>query len=174
MSRETTDYRARTGAESAQPAQQPADPGRVEELLTIGEVSRRTGVAPSALHYYEELGMISAIRTAGNQRRYHRHMLRRVTLITVAKNLGIPLADIRPALAEVPLDATPSHADWQRASRRWKQVLTERRLAIERLERELTGCIGCGCLSMKACRLLNPDDALGRQGSGPRRLTSAD
>ena len=141
-----------------------------DEPLTIGEMSRRTGVAPSALHFYESLGLIASTRTPGNQRRYARHMLRRVSLITVAKRLGIPLSDVQQAFADVPLTETPSHDDWQRASRRWKRTLEKRREGIERLERELTGCIGCGCLSMKACRLLNPDDALGSQGAGPQRL----
>ena len=138
--------------------------------LTIGEMSQRTGVAPSALHFYESLGLIASTRTSGNQRRYARHMLRRVSLIAVAKRLGIPLSDVQEAFADVPLTETPSHDDWQRASRRWKRVLEKRREGIERLERELTGCIGCGCLSMKACSLLNPDDALGTEGAGPRRL----
>ncbi|MBM7026972.1 redox-sensitive transcriptional activator SoxR [Clavibacter zhangzhiyongii] len=140
------------------------------ELLTVGEMTRRTGVAASALRFYEELGLIAAERTAGNQRRYARHMLRRVSLITVAKRLGIPLADVQATFDDVPLDRPPSHADWQRASRRWKRLLEERRQGIERLERELTGCIGCGCLSMRACGLLNPDDALGDRGAGPRRV----
>ncbi|ALD12013.1 redox-sensitive transcriptional activator SoxR [Clavibacter capsici] len=141
-----------------------------DELLTVGEMTRRTGVAASALRFYEDLGLIAAERTAGNQRRYARHMLRRVSLITVAKRLGIPLADVQATFDDVPLDRPPSHADWQRASRRWKRLLEERRQGIERLERELTGCIGCGCLSMRACGLLNPDDALGDRGAGPRRV----
>lgn len=145
-------------------------PRAADEPLTIGEMSRRTGVAPSALHFYESLGLIASTRTPGNQRRYARHMLRRVSLITVAKRLGIPLSDVQEAFADVPLTQTPSHDDWQRASRRWKRELEKRREGIERLERELTGCIGCGCLSMKACGLLNPDDALGSQGAGPQRL----
>jgi MerR family redox-sensitive transcriptional activator SoxR len=141
-----------------------------DDLLTIGEMSRRTGVAPSALRYYEELGLVGAVRTAGNQRRYARHMLRRVSLVSVAKRLGMPLSDVQEAFGDVPMDSTPSHAEWQRASRRWKRKLEERRRAIERLEHELTGCIGCGCLSLKACALLNPDDALAAMGAGPRRL----
>ena len=141
-----------------------------DELLTIGEMSRRTGVATSALRYYEDLGLVGSVRTGGNQRRYPRHMLRRVSLISVAKRLGMPLADVKEAFGEVPMESTPSHTDWQRASRRWKKKLEERRRAIERLEHELTGCIGCGCLSLKACALLNPDDALAATGAGPRRL----
>ena len=145
-------------------------PHAPDEPLTIGEMTRRTGVAASALHFYESLGLIASTRTPGNQRRYARHMLRRVSLITVAKRLGIPLSDVQSAFADVPLTEMPSHADWQRASRRWKRELEKRREGIERLERELTGCIGCGCLSMKACGLLNPDDALADQGAGPQRL----
>lgn len=141
-----------------------------EQLLSIGEVSRRTGVAVSALHYYERLGLIASTRTSGNQRRYRRHMIRRVTLITVGKRLGVPLSDVQASLQSVPLDTTPSHDDWQRASRGWKKTLEERRRAIEQLEHELTGCIGCGCLSMKACWLLNPEDTLGDEGAGARRL----
>lgn len=141
------------------------------EMLTVQEMTRRTGVAASALRFYEELGLIASARTAGNQRRYARHMLRRVSLIAVAKRLGIPLQDVQYSFESLPLDTAPSHADWQKASRRWKKQLEERRLAIERLERELTGCIGCGCLAMKACSLLNPDDALGDSGAGPRRLS---
>lgn len=140
------------------------------ELLTVGEMSSRTGVAVSALHYYETLGLIAAERTAGNQRRYPRHMLRRVALIAVAKRLGIPLAEVQDAFAEVPLDRRPSQSDWERASRRWKTTLEQRRQAIEKLENELTGCIGCGCLSMKACSLLNPDDELAKTGQGARRV----
>ncbi|NLE98583.1 MAG: redox-sensitive transcriptional activator SoxR [Propionibacterium sp.] len=141
-----------------------------EELLSVGEMSRRTGVAVSALHYYEEFGLIASGRTAGNQRRYPRHMLRRVALVSVAKRLGIPLQDVKEAFADVPLSSTPRHEDWQRASRRWKKVLERRRRGIEQLEKELTGCIGCGCLSMKACSLLNPDDELGDSGTGARRI----
>ncbi|MFS0853178.1 redox-sensitive transcriptional activator SoxR [Microbacterium sp. 179-I 3D4 NHS] len=155
----------RTPADAAAKAAHSAD-----EPLTIGEMTRRTGVAASALHFYESLGLIASTRTPGNQRRYPRHMLRRVSLITVAKRLGIPLSDVQAAFADVPLTETPTHDDWQRASRRWKRELEKRREGIERLERELTGCIGCGCLSMKACRLLNPDDALSSRGSGPLRL----
>ncbi|MGR4009146.1 redox-sensitive transcriptional activator SoxR [Leucobacter sp. 1207-22] len=141
-----------------------------EEPLSVGEMSDRTGVAVSALHYYERLGLIASHRTAGNQRRYPRHMLRRVALISVAKRLGIPLEDVTDAFADVPLTSTPTHEDWQRASRRWKKTLELRRQGIEQLEKELTGCIGCGCLSMKACGLLNPGDTLADTGQGARRI----
>jgi MerR family redox-sensitive transcriptional activator SoxR len=147
----------------------PAEPDP-DDLLSIGEMSRRTGVAVSALRYYESLGLIVSARTDGNQRRFARHMLRRVSLITVARNLGVGLESVQEVFASVPLDRTPSHADWQRASRAWKAQLEDRRHRLERLERELTGCIGCGCLSMKACPVLNPGDALATTGVGARRL----
>ena len=145
-----------------------------EDHLTIGEIARRTGVAASALHFYERRGLIHAERGSVGQRLYQRHMLRRVSLIVVAKHLGIPLADVAEVFATLPDDHAPTHDDWRRVSRTWKRRLEERRRAIERLEHELTGCIGCGCLSMKACLLLNPDDALGDHGPGPVRLQSAD
>ncbi|ADD39968.1 redox-sensitive transcriptional activator SoxR [Stackebrandtia nassauensis] len=138
--------------------------------LTMGEVIRRTGVAASALRFYEHKGLIFSERDRGNHRIYARHMLRRVSLIIVAKRLGIPLADIAEVFATLPRDHEPSHDDWQRVSRGWRKRLARRRRAIENLERELTGCIGCGCLSMKACLLLNPDDTLEPQGPGPVRL----
>ncbi|CAI9418911.1 redox-sensitive transcriptional activator SoxR [Nocardioides sp. T2.26MG-1] len=141
-----------------------------DDALSVGEVSRRTGVAASALHYYESLGLISSHRSPGNQRRYARHMVRRISLILVAKRLGIPLSDVRDAFEPLPHDRRPTAHDWRRVSTRWKRTLEERRSQIERLEKELNGCIGCGCLSMKACRLLNPEDALADYGPGPQRL----
>ncbi|PQP17133.1 redox-sensitive transcriptional activator SoxR [Rhodococcus opacus] len=141
-----------------------------KDLLSVGEVSRRTGVAVSALHYYEQLGLIASTRTSGNQRRYERHMLRRISLIVVAKRLGIPLADVGAVFETLPADRMPSIRDWQRVSKLWRAQLEDQRKRIERLEHELTGCIGCGCLSMKACYLLNPEDRLAVEGSGPNRL----
>lgn len=143
-------------------------PGR--ELLSIGQVSERTGVARSALHYYEDIGLIVSMRTAGNQRRYPRHLLRRISLISVGSKLGIPLSDIKRALAPVPMGKIPEERDWLRATEEWKKVLEARRRAIEELEDRLMGCIGCGCLSMQACSLLNPEDQLAREGVGARRL----
>ncbi|GLW54486.1 redox-sensitive transcriptional activator SoxR [Kitasatospora phosalacinea] len=145
-------------------------PPAADDWLPIGEVSARTGTAVSALRFYEELGLIASGRDGRGHRRYARHMLRRIALVSVAKRIGIPLQDLREAFADVPLDRPPSHQEWQRASRGWKRRLEERRRTIERLEAELTGCIGCGCLSMKACALLNPGDSLAEDGSGPRRL----
>lgn len=140
------------------------------ELLSIGVVSARTGVAHSALHYYEQLGLIASQRTAGNQRRYPRHMIRRISLISVGSKLGIPLSDIKRALEPVPMDSLPSEDDWLRATSEWKRVLEARRKAIEELENRLMGCIGCGCLSMQACTLINPHDTLADSGAGARRL----
>jgi MerR family redox-sensitive transcriptional activator SoxR len=141
-----------------------------DDLLSIGEMSRRTGVAVSALRYYESLGLIVSVRTEGNQRRFARHLMRRVSLNSVARNHGVSLESVQDVFDTVPLDRTPSHEDWQRASRAWKKQLEERRHRLERLEHELTGCIGCGCLSMKACPVLNPGDALASTGAGARRL----
>ncbi|HEV2638850.1 MAG TPA: redox-sensitive transcriptional activator SoxR [Actinocrinis sp.] len=141
-----------------------------DDWLSIGEMSARTGTAVSALRFYEEFGLIASERDDRNQRRYPRHMLRRVALTSVAKRIGISLQDLREAFADVPLDRPPSHREWQRASRGWRRQLEERRQTIERLEIELTGCIGCGCLSMKACALLNPGDTLAEDGAGARRL----
>lgn len=141
-----------------------------DELLSIGETSRRTGTAVSALRYYEDLGLIASVRTGGNHRLYARHMLRRISLISVAKNLGIPLKSVQDAFSSVPLDRAPTHKEWQVASRRWKKELEERRRGLERLESELTSCIGCGCLSLKACPYSNPDDVLGAVGPGPQRF----
>lgn len=141
--------------------------------LTIGEVARRTGVPVSALHFYERKGLIVSSRDGCNQRMYARHMLRRISLIVVAKRLGVPLSDLAAVFAELPADHAPTHADWQRMSRSWRRQLQERRRILEKLEHELTGCIGCGCLSMKACALLNPDDALQGDGPGPVRLQTS-
>lgn len=141
-----------------------------EDLLPVGEVSARTGVAVSALHYYESLGLIASSRTSGNQRRYPRHMIRRIALVVVAKRLGIPLEDVATVFTTLPLDRMPTRHEWQRVSNTWKRALERRRASIESLERELTGCIGCGCLSMKACRLLNPNDELADEGPGAHRI----
>ncbi|WP_350278353.1 redox-sensitive transcriptional activator SoxR [Kribbella sp. HUAS MG21] len=138
--------------------------------LTIGEVIRRTGVPASALHFYERKGLVFSARDGHNQRIYARHMLRRISLIIIGKRLGVPLSDLAAVFAELPADREPTHEDWQRMSRSWRRQLQERRRILENLEHELTGCIGCGCLSMKACALLNPDDELRQEGPGPVRL----
>jgi MerR family redox-sensitive transcriptional activator SoxR len=139
-------------------------------MLTIGELSARSGVAPSALRFYEQQGLISANRTGGNQRRYDRSELRRVSFIRIAQQVGISLERIRAALAELPESRTPTKQDWEKLSRQWRTELDERIGMLERLRDNLTGCIGCGCLSLKSCALYNPGDVLAREGTGPRRL----
>ena len=142
----------------------------VEHELSIGAVAERTGVAPSALRYYEAEGLISSARTDGNQRRYHRDVLRRVSFIRVAQRVGLSLEEIRGALASLPESRTPTQADWARLSAAWRPRLDEQIHLIERLRDRLDGCIGCGCLSLKVCRLLNPGDHAGDHGSGPRYI----
>jgi MerR family redox-sensitive transcriptional activator SoxR len=146
----------------------------VEHSLGIGAVSERTGVAASALRYYDAEGLITSTRTDGNQRRYHRDVLRRVSFIRVAQRVGLTLEEIHDALASLPESRTPTQDDWSRISRAWRPRLDEQIHLIERLRDRLDGCIGCGCLSLKACRLLNPDDQAGEHGSGPRYLIGAD
>ncbi len=138
--------------------------------LTIGDVAARSGVAPSALRFYEDEGLIAAHRTTGNQRRYDRAMLRRIALIQAGRAAGIPLERIRAALATLPADRTPTRRDWGRLSRGWREDLDRRIATLEALRTRLTTCIGCGCLSIDACELLNPDDEAGRAGSGAHYL----
>ncbi|MDP9814812.1 redox-sensitive transcriptional activator SoxR [Spirilliplanes yamanashiensis] len=140
------------------------------DTLTIGELAARSGVAPSALRYYERLGLIHATRTTGNQRRYRRTELRRVSFIRIAQQVGVSLEEIRDALASLPEGRTPNRADWARLSERWRARLDDRIALLEKLRDELTGCIGCGCLSMQTCKLYNPGDRLAAEGPGPRVL----
>ena len=138
--------------------------------LTVGQLSARSGVAVSALHFYEAQRLISARRTTGNQRRYPREMLRRVAVIRASQRVGIPLARIRASLDTLPAGRTPTRHDWARLSAAWRQDLDQRIAQLQALRDRLTGCIGCGCLSITACQLANPDDILGNDGPGPRRL----
>jgi MerR family redox-sensitive transcriptional activator SoxR len=142
----------------------------VTDRLTIGELSRRSGVSQSALRFYERLGLIRSTRTGGNQRRYQRTELRRVSFIRVSSQVGIPLEEIRAALASLPAGRTPTKADWARLSGRWRGRLDEQIVLLERLRDTLTDCIGCGCLSLRSCGLHNFADQLGAEGSGPVRL----
>ena len=146
------------------------DPAEIGKPLTVGEVAQRSGVAVSALHFYEAKGLIRSVRNAGGQRRYGRDVLRRVAVIKVAQRIGIPLASISAALASLPEERTPTKADWTRLSSLWRRELDERIAQLTRLRDQLDDCIGCGCLSIDACKLRNPLDALSEQGSGPRRL----
>jgi len=142
-------------------------PENRHKQLTVGEVAARSGVAVTALHFYESKGLITSKRNAGNQRRYPREVLRRVALIKVAQRLGIPLAEIGLALNNLPNDRAPSAADWKVLSAQWREELDERIEQLTLLRDQLNGCIGCGCLSMDACPLRNQGDVLGEKGPGP-------
>jgi MerR family redox-sensitive transcriptional activator SoxR len=140
--------------------------------LTIGEVAARSGVAASALRFYERRGLIAAARTDGNQRRYERSVLRRIAFIQAGRAAGIPLSEIGTALDGLPTHRTPSRRDWERLSKRWRDDLDARIETLQALRSRLTTCIGCGCLSIDKCDLLNPDDEAAAAGSGARYLTS--
>lgn len=138
------------------------------ELLPIGAMSERTGVSHSALRFYEAEGLVHSTRSDGGQRRYTRDTLRRVSFIRVAQQVGLSLEEIGDALASLPENRTPTQRDWERLSKSWQPRLDHQIAVLERLRDRLTGCIGCGCLSMKACRLLNPGDEAAARGPGPR------
>ena len=138
------------------------------ELLTIGDVSRRSGVATSALRFYEERGLISSARAGSGHRRYPRAVLRRIAFIVFAQRVGLTLAEIGAELAKLPPDRAPTRRDWSRLSSRWSSRIDQRIAELERLKAGLTECIGCGCLSLERCRLSNPDDRAARLGPGPR------
>lgn len=138
--------------------------------LTVGEVAKRSGIAVSALHYYESEGLIRSWRNQGNQRRYARDVLRRVAVIKVGQRSGIPLASIRKALEVLPDRRTPTAEDWRNLSAGWKAELNDRIARLTRLRDQLDGCIGCGCLSLGVCPLRNPWDELSKLGPGPQLL----
>lgn len=138
--------------------------------LTVGQLAARSGVAVSALHFYEGKGLIRSHRTAGNQRRYDRDMLRRVAIIRVGQEVGISLAEIGAALANLPEGRTPSKEDWARLASDWAVALDHRIAQLQKLRDGLTDCIGCGCLSTESCPMRNPEDRLATEGAGPRRL----
>ncbi len=144
----------------------------VKQTLGVGDVAKRSGIAVSTLHFYEAKGLIEGWRTAGNQRRYHRAVLRRIAIIRIAQRAGISLAVIREALTDLPHDHVPNARDWQHFTDAWKGMLEERIVSLTQLRDQIASCIGCGCLSLEECPLRNPDDELGRQGTGPRRLIS--
>lgn len=146
------------------------DPGQIGKELTVGEVAARSGVAVSALHFYESKGLIKPARNAGNQRRYPREVLRRVAVIKAAQRVGIPLASIRAALMTLPEGRTPTAADWRTLSAAWRAELDARIARLLTLRDQLDGCIGCGCLSVESCPLRNPLDELSEQGAGARLL----
>ena len=138
--------------------------------LGIGEVAQRSGVAASALRFYESRGLIQSVRVSGNHRRYHRAMLRRISLIRVAQSLGLSLTEIGEALAELPNQRTPTKKDWSKLSASWGKRLDQRIADLQNLRDRLSGCIGCGCLSMKNCALYNENDTARKLGDGPRYL----
>jgi MerR family redox-sensitive transcriptional activator SoxR len=138
--------------------------------LTVGQVADRSGVAISALHFYERKGLIHSTRTTSNQRRYSRDTLRRVAFIRASQHVGISLTAIREALDRLPSERTPTRDDWARMSAAWRTELDARIAQLQALRDDLTECIGCGCLSLRACHLTNPRDVLGRDGAGARRL----
>jgi MerR family redox-sensitive transcriptional activator SoxR len=138
--------------------------------LTIGQLSERSGVAPSALRFYETKGLIASIRTNGNQRRYQSAMLRRIALIQVAQSIGFTLEEITEELSTLPMNQTATKRDWERVAKKWQGQLDSKMVQIKSLQENLTGCIGCGCLSMQKCQLLNPEDILHDQGQGAQRI----
>src|ERR687887_1405758 len=138
------------------------------ELLTIGEVAKRSGVAASALRFYEERGLIASERAGSGHRRYPRPVLRRIAFIVFAQRVGLTLEEIAAELAKLPGDRAPTRRDWARLSSGWTARIDERIAELERLKAGLTECIGCGCLSLDRCKLSNPDDRAARSGSGPR------
>lgn len=142
--------------------------------LTVGQVAERSGVATSALRFYEKNGLIHSTRTSGNQRRYHRDTLRRVAFIRASQRVGITLEKIRGALELLPENRTPTPSDWQRLSECWREDLNARIRELEELRDDLTDCIGCGCLSLSACALANPHDVAAEQGPGPARHLTGD
>ncbi len=140
----------------------------IHRLWTIGELAQRTGVATSALRFYEERGLIRSVRNAANHRRYPRHLARRVVFIVFAQRLGLTLEEIRAELDKLPADRVPTGGDWERLTAGWQARIDERIAELERLKGGLSECIGCGCLSLERCKILNPFDRAARQGAGPR------
>lgn len=140
--------------------------------LSVGQLSKRSGVAVSTLHFYEAEGLLASSRTDGNQRRYTRDTLRRVAFIRASQRVGISLRSIREVLEQLPANRTPTREDWAWVSSTWRDNLNSRIAQLQSLRDDLLGCIGCGCLSLEACRLANPNDVLGEGGPGARRLRS--
>ncbi|MCD6014267.1 MAG: soxR [Solirubrobacterales bacterium] len=138
------------------------------DVLTIGEVSRRSGVAASALRFYEQRGLIASERAGSGHRRYPRPVLRRIAFIVFAQRIGLTLEEIGAELAKLPGDRAPTRRDWSRLSSGWTSRIDQRIAELERLKAGLTECIGCGCLSLDRCQLANPGDRVARRGAGPR------
>lgn len=138
-----------------------------EANLSVGKVAKRCGVNVSSLHFYESIGLIKSLRNQGNQRRYKRDVLRRISVIKAAQKVGVSLDEIKSAFATLPDNRTPTKDDWQQLSSIWRQGLTQKIAYLEKLRDSLDSCIGCGCLSMKSCPIYNPEDRLGNEQSGP-------
>ncbi|RVQ69539.1 redox-sensitive transcriptional activator SoxR [Croceicoccus ponticola] len=138
------------------------------QLISIGTLSERTGVSVSAIRFYEQKGLIESLRSGGNQRRFLRSDIRRISFILIAQKLGLGLAEIETELARLPQGRTPTKHDWEKVSRSIRSQLDAKIALLERTRAKLDGCIGCGCLSLKNCRLYNPNDEAGESGSGPR------
>lgn len=148
-------------------------PEELDRPLSAGQVAARSGVAVSTIHFYEEKGLVKGWRSTGNQRRYSRDVLRRVAIIKVAQRLGLPLSMIKQAIDSLPGGRTPTAKDWKRLSVEWRKELDRRIALLQKLRDQLDSCIGCGCLSLKICRLRNSWDRLSEEGTGPRLLESA-
>jgi len=140
------------------------------DFLSIGDLSRRTGISVSAIRFYEEKGLILSMRTGGNQRRFLRSDIRRLSFVTIAQKLGLALAEIEMQLANLPQGRTPTARDWRKISAGIRNQIDEKIALLERTRDRLDGCIGCGCLSLKNCALYNPDDVAAENGAGPRRV----
>jgi MerR family transcriptional regulator, redox-sensitive transcriptional activator SoxR len=140
----------------------------MEELLAIGEVAKRSGVAASALRFYEDRGLVRSERAGSGHRRYPRSVLRRIAFIVLAQRIGLSLDEIKAELDKLPPDHAPSRRDWSRLSASWSSRIDERIAELKRLRAGLTECIGCGCLSLDRCQLANPGDRVARRGPGPR------
>jgi MerR family redox-sensitive transcriptional activator SoxR len=163
----TLDIKHRTSS-ALEVKQKVAHTGDVDDALTIGEVAARSGVATSALRFYEDQGLIASERTDAGHRRYPRAVLRRVAFIVFAQRVGLSLEDIRAELARLPRNRAPDRADWAKLSTGWAARIDERIAELERMKIGLTACIGCGCLSLDRCRFSNPGDRAARRGAGPR------
>lgn len=155
------------------------DPGPMpiraaDELLTIGDLARRAGVSVPTVRYYEERGLIESTRTGGNQRRFPRHVLRRLAVVAAGQRVGLTLAEIADALADLPRDRAPSQREWRVMSRTWAQTIERRIRELQALQVSLDGCIGCGCLSLGRCTLFNPGDEAAAEGAGSRWLRTAE
>ncbi|MFC8850067.1 MULTISPECIES: redox-sensitive transcriptional activator SoxR [unclassified Micromonospora] len=142
--------------------------------LTVGQLASRSGVSVSALHFYERQGLISSRRTTGNQRRYPREALRRVALIRIAQRVGVPLSGVAEVLALLPGGRTPTRQDWARMTSCWQSDLDDRLRKLQQLRDDFADCVGCGCMSLDRCPMINPMDRLGSAGPGPRRLFAPD